>query len=981
MIYTLRFWVSKSLFIVILTAVFGLLGYLPSLGLLGSVRENYIPMAPSTAISFIFISFAFLTLSIKELPSFISAMYLAGVLFIAAFGLLEIVGYFTGVDLNFEDSIYPDAGYMNGVPLGKMSPATGLGFFFSGISVFFLILKKMERGNSRVNQYISGWCGISILLFSFIFCLAYANETPLLYGIEATIPMALTTAVGFLFLSFSILAFDKNSFPIKYFTGFSTRAYLLRFFVPLVMLAMLLGNFLLRYFNQFFIINPALTAASLTILMAIIAGVAATILSTKIAAKIDHRSVERFKSVAENTSDLIWEVDANINYTFYSDKVERILGYSKDEIIGKSPFSFMEPDESKNIRKIFAEITKEKKSFRDLETWRLTKDGRNVCLAMSGEAILDDHGTLLGYYGSESNITERKRIEDKLKVSIDELERVFNLTGYMVCIASDEGYFLKVSPAFTETLGFSEKEFLAKPFLDFIHPDDKKATEEQMGPMARGIPIIKFSNRYLCKEGSYKWLEWTARSFVNGGDIYAVANNVTERKTAEEKLERIALYDMLTNLPNRVLLADRLNQAMVQCRRRKQSLAVAFMDLDGFKAVNDTYGHNVGDELLVALSKRMKETLRDGDTLARIGGDEFIAVLVDLEQVEDSQPLLERLLKAAADPITLGDAVINVSASIGVTLYPQDAADADQLMRHADQAMYIAKLAGKNRYQLFDIAQENVVNIQRKSIGDVRLALERDEFVLHYQPKVNMRTSKVIGLEALIRWQHPAHGIIPPLDFLPAIEGHAISLELGEWVIDTALSQISQWQSLGVNLPVSVNISAYQLTQENFSDRLRASLANHPDVNASSLELEILETTALSDISQVSATMSKCHELGVSFALDDFGTGYSSLTYLRRLPAYLIKIDQSFVRDMLYDGDDLAIIEGIISLAKAFQREVIAEGVETVAHGEALLKLGCDLAQGYGIARPMPAGDIAQWLSSWKTDKSWHALIASSMDI
>jgi diguanylate cyclase (GGDEF)-like protein/PAS domain S-box-containing protein len=461
---------------------------------------------------------------------------------------------------------------------------------------------------------------------------------------------------------------------------------------------------------------------------------------------------------------------------------------------------------------------------------------------------------------------------------------------------------------------------------------------------------------------------------VNGliVSLHGVAQDITQRKKAEEKLERIAHYDVLTNLPNRVLLADRLNQAMAQCFRRNKSLAVAFMDLDGFKEINDNHGHNVGDELLIAVSHRMQGALREGDTLARIGGDEFIAVLVDLDNIEDSQPVLDRLLKAAAEPITLGDDTMCVSASIGVTLYPQDGADADQLMRHADQAMYVAKQAGKNRYHVFDIALDNAVTIQRENIGDIRTAINRHEFVLHYQPKINMNTREVVGVEGLIRWQHPINGLVHPLSFLAAIEWHAVSLELGEWVINSALSQISQWKAMGINLPISVNISAYQLQQDNFTARLATLLAGYPDVSPQCLELEILEISALKDTNKVSATMNACRELGVSFALDDFGTGYSSLTYLKRLPAYLIKIDQSFVRDMLDDPDDLAIVEGVVGLAKAFQRDVIAEGVETVAHGAALVKLGCKLAQGYGIARPMPPANIPKWLADWKADESWR---------
>jgi diguanylate cyclase (GGDEF)-like protein/PAS domain S-box-containing protein len=466
------------------------------------------------------------------------------------------------------------------------------------------------------------------------------------------------------------------------------------------------------------------------------------------------------------------------------------------------------------------------------------------------------------------------------------------------------------------------------------------------------------------------WFSLEANAGVTGTDCLVAMTDITERKLAEDKLERIAHYDLLTDLPNRVLLADRLSQAILQCQRRKQSVAVAYLDLDGFKTVNDTYGHNMGDKLLVVLSQRIKEALGEGDTLARVGGDEFIAVMVDLEKIKDNNLVLEQLLKAAADPVIVGDTVLQVTASIGVTLYPQDGADTDQLIRHADQAMYMAKQTGKNRYHLFDPILDREIKFQQESINDIRSALDRNEFVLHYQPKVNMNTGEVIGVEALIRWQHPERGLVPPLEFLPVIEGHVISLELGEWVIDTALAQISQWRSKGKNLSISVNISAYQLQQVNFAARLEALLAVHPEVNPNSLELEVLETSALSDIDQVLDTMNACHELEVGFALDDFGTGYSSLTYLRRLPAYLIKIDQSFVRNMLEDADDLAIVEGVIGLAKAFQREVIAEGVETIDHGVALWQLGCELAQGYGIARPMPAGDIPEWVSNWKANDS-----------
>jgi diguanylate cyclase (GGDEF)-like protein len=447
----------------------------------------------------------------------------------------------------------------------------------------------------------------------------------------------------------------------------------------------------------------------------------------------------------------------------------------------------------------------------------------------------------------------------------------------------------------------------------------------------------------------------------------------SELNTIKEQLEHQALHDVLTNLPNRVLLADRLSQSMVQSQRHHNLLAVAFLDLDGFKHVNDTYGHDLGDELLIVASLRMKDALREGDSLARIGGDEFVAVLADLNSVEDCEPVLERLLLAASEPVKVGNVELKVSASIGVTLYPQDNVSADQLMRHADQAMYVAKESGKNRYHLFDTVQDDAIKVQRESLEGIRTAIDSQEFVLYYQPKINMRTGTVIGAEALIRWQHPEKGLLSPLEFLPVIENNPMMIELGEWVIDSALAQISQWQAIGLNLPlsISVNIAAVQLQQTNFVDRLTTLLAAHPDVAPRYLELEVLETSALEDVKHVSTTMNACIALGVNFALDDFGTGYSSLTHLRRLPANLIKIDQTFVRDMLDDVDDLAIVEGVIALAKSFKRDVIAEGVETIEHGTVLLQLGCELAQGYGIARPMPAIDIPTWVRDWKPDVTW----------
>jgi diguanylate cyclase (GGDEF)-like protein/PAS domain S-box-containing protein len=452
--------------------------------------------------------------------------------------------------------------------------------------------------------------------------------------------------------------------------------------------------------------------------------------------------------------------------------------------------------------------------------------------------------------------------------------------------------------------------------------------------------------------------------------------DITAMKQHECELDHIAHYDALTNLPNRVLLADRLHQGMVQVQRRGRKLAVLFLDLDGFKAVNDQYGHETGDQLLITLASRMKQALREGDTLARIGGDEFVAVLSDLDDITACIPMLNRLLNAAALPVSIGNTQVQVSASLGVTSFPQTQdIEADQLLRQADQAMYQAKLAGKNRFVFFDAQQDSGLRSRFESVERIRQGLAEHEFVLHFQPKVNMRNGTVIGAEALIRWQHPDNGLLAPGQFLPAIENHPLSIELGEWVIDTALAQMAQWQQQGLDMPVSVNVGARQLQQSDFVSRLQALLAAHPQVQPASLEIEILETSALEDLARVSQVIEDCGTIGVRFAMDDFGTGYSSLTYLRRLRVHMLKIDQSFVRNMLDDANDLAILQGVIGLAHWFGRAVIAEGVETAEHGTLLLQLGCDTAQGYGIARPMLAADLPGWVANWKPDATWRAQV------
>ncbi len=684
-----------------------------------------------------------------------------------------------------------------------------------------------------------------------------------------------------------------------------------------------------------------------------------------------HQMNSYFSALINSIENPIFVKDRQSRLLIVNDAFCSIFGLNRNEIIGKTLAEKVSASEREHFLAVDREVFRQGHEVLREETLTVSK-GKTKTIITKKKRFVDPQGQYF-LVGLIHDISESKLAEEKLKISAS----VFSHAREGIMITDAARKIIDVNDRFTTITGYQRQEAIGQN-LSFL----------QSGRQSPEFYVEMW--KILAENDFWSGELWNRRK---NGEIYvelinissvkdlkgqisnyiALFNDITPMKAHQNQIERIAHYDILTDLPNRSLLSDRLSQAMLQCGRHDKSLAVVFLDLDGFKSVNDRHGHDVGDELLIALSQRMKKAIREGDTLARLGGDEFVVVLADLVKVEDSEPILERLLLAASEPVTVGEIVLNISASIGVTHYPQDHSDAENLLRHADQAMYVAKELGKNRYQIFDTAQGDAAKVRRKNLTAIRNALDKDQFVLHYQPKVNMRTGEVIGFEALIRWQDPERGLLDPIAFLPIIENSPLIIELDQWVIATVLTQISQWQKMELQLPLntSVNIAAIQLLQPNFIPKITSLLAAHPDVKPCCLELEVIETSALDDLQQVSTIMNSCKDLGLNFALDDFGVGHSSLTFLRRLPASLIKIDQSFVQNMLADADDLAIVEAVIALAKAFKRDVMAEGVETIEHGRALLQLGCDLAQGFAIAKPMPASEIPAWLSRWKPDLKW----------
>ncbi len=687
-------------------------------------------------------------------------------------------------------------------------------------------------------------------------------------------------------------------------------------------------------------------------------------------------ALDKLQKIARLVPGLVYQyrlnLDGKASFPFASDAIKDIYRVKPDDVRedASKVFDILHPDD---LDKISTSI---QQSAQELTPWQCEyrvkfDDGTINWLFANAMPEHEVDGSTL-WHGFITDITERKQAEEKLKLS----SRVFTDTHEGITITNAQKEIVDVNPAFRDITGFSRDEVIGKnPSI----LSSGKQSPEFYAAMWQEIN----------ESGHWQGEVWNRKK---GGEIYAellsvsallddngnvinyigVFTDITHSKQQQEKLSLMAHYDILTGLPNRTLFADRFHQAIAHSNRSEHQLAVCFLDLDNFKPVNDNHGHDAGDQLLIEVAQRITASIREVDTVSRQGGDEFTLLLNDIESYDQCELTLNRILNSLAQPYLIDDTLHNITASIGVTLYPDDNEDIDTLIRHADNAMYQAKQSGKHRYHIFDSMQDQQLTQKHHRLDEIQQALINNEFSLYYQPKVNMVTGKLFGVEALIRWLHPEKGLIPPLDFLPLIDGTDIELQVGDWVIKQALQQMACWLAQDIKLEVSVNIASHHLQSDAFLVNLEAALAQYPSVNSQYLQLEILESSALGDLQAISGIIKTCQEaLAVNIALDDFGTGYSSLTHLRNLSANTIKIDQSFVRDMLDDPDDYTIIDGVIGLTDSFNREVIAEGVETTEHGLMLLLMGCEQAQGYGIAKPMPADNLPEWLSTYIPNQDW----------
>jgi diguanylate cyclase (GGDEF)-like protein/PAS domain S-box-containing protein len=706
---------------------------------------------------------------------------------------------------------------------------------------------------------------------------------------------------------------------------------------------------------------------------------------------IDTFDRERLLLIINITGIGVWDWKVQTGELTFNRQWAQMLGYEQEELKPRGFKAWLDnlhKDDFQRAQKAlddhFNGITQEYEA----ELRMRDKSGAYIWVLATGKVVEWHKGKPERMIGVHLNIDERKKNEESLLITsqlLNQSQKVAKVGGWELDLITGILFWTDETYRIHDTC---PEEF--NPTVDagvgYFLPESKdrisKALDEAI-QHGKGYDLEL--ETYTTKGRKIDVRTTCVVTQENGASVRltGIFQDISEQKATQRELEQInqnlevanqalqrsAHYDPLTGLPNRYLLADRMQQAMVKSLRKKNYVAIAFIDVDSFKAVNDNYGHDVGDELLKKLAGELKHALRDGDTLSRIGGDEFVAVIDNLSYPHESDAVLSRMLCSVSAPVKADGHTLSVSASIGVTIFPLDSGDPDHLLRHADQAMYLAKQKGKNCYHVFDVENDVAVKHLNEKLARISMALHNEEFELYYQPKVDLRTQTVVGLEALIRWNHPERGLLFPIDFLPEIECDNLCIGVGQWVIRTALAQLHFWQTQGLDLSVSVNISPLHLQQGDFTAQLKTYLDKYPNYKANSLDLEVVESSALHDVEAVSAIIESCKALGVTFSIDDFGVGYSSLVYLKRLPVRYLKIDKSFVRDMLVDADDKAIIEGIIELAKVFKLSVIAEGIESKEHGEALLELGCHYVQGYYFAKPMPAEAFMPWLESRSTSK------------
>lgn len=682
--------------------------------------------------------------------------------------------------------------------------------------------------------------------------------------------------------------------------------------------------------------------------------------------------LRRFRMALDSSIDAVYLIDREqMRFIDANETALSILGYSYDELLRLGPQD-LKPDEGEmeRINRRFDEVIHSESRTGMIQTVHQRRDGTRLPVEVYLRAVHSEGRQLL--VAVVRDITQRLQAEAVLRESEERFRVAFNQAAVGLAHVAPDGRWLMVNNKLCEIIGFSRRELLEMRFQDITHPEDLVADWALARRMIAGELEEKTrEKRYRHKNGYYIWVNLTS-SMVRDADgnpkyYSTVVEDISRRKQIEEELLHLANHDALTSLPNRSLLLDRLGQALVFAGRSKGQVAVMLIDLDRFKNINDSLGHDVGDKIIVEIARRLSASVRAGDTIARLGGDEFVLIRPDVAREDAVATVAQQILAAVSRPMTVQGHEFYPTGSIGISMFPKDGLDSQTLLKNADMAMYRAKDAGRNNFQFYAHEMNSRALDRLKLETGLRRALERGEFAVHYQPQMDIESGRIIGVEALLRWEPPGRPMVFPGDFIPSAEETGLIVPIGEWVLRRACSQKRQWHDEGQfpDVRVAVNLSARQFKQQDIV-KMVSRVLDETGCRPEWLELEITESVVMESPEAAAETLHKLSAMGVHLSIDDFGTGYSSLSYLKRFPIDALKIDKSFVRDITVDADDAAIAKAVIALAHSLKLAVIAEGVETIEQLEFLRAQNCNMMQGYYLSRPLPVGKLESFMRESK---------------
>jgi diguanylate cyclase (GGDEF)-like protein/PAS domain S-box-containing protein len=684
-------------------------------------------------------------------------------------------------------------------------------------------------------------------------------------------------------------------------------------------------------------------------------------------------SEARFRLLAENSTDKIARISMEGKFLYTSPSVEPLLGYDPEELVGTQAFDMVHPEDQHLLVASYNRLVAAPTAGQ-LVTYRMRrKDGRYIWFETTSRIVAGSSFETSEIHSVSRDISARVEAQEALRFAEAKYRSIFENAVEGIFQTTADGTYVDANPSLARIYGYETPEELKKSLTDIgsqLYADPRRRLDFVSEMMEKGS-VSNFEAQIRRKDGDIIWISENARAVKgDNGELLlyeGTVEDITARKTAEEQLLHDALHDKLTGLANRALFLDRLQQAFGRMKRHPESLfAVLFLDFDRFKNVNDSLGHQAGDQLLISFSNRLKKCLRPGDTVARQGGDEFAILLEDIDDVAGATLVAERIQEEMARPFSIIGQEIFSSVSIGIAIATPEYEAPEDLIRDSDMAMYRAKALGKARHEVFDIGMHTRAVALLQLETDLRWAIEREEFELYYQPIISLDSGKICGFEALIRWQHPERGMVSPIDFIPVAEETGWIVPIGRWVLEQACAQLAQWQKQvpsAVQLTMSVNLSSKQFSQLNLIPEIEDLLARH-QIPAGCLKLEITESAIMENADEVTERLLSLRALGVKLGLDDFGTGYSSLSYLHRFPLDTLKIDRSFIARMNEDGENREIVRTILSLGKNLGMDVVAEGVEETAQLADLRSLNCEHGQGFFFARPMTSADARILLDS-----------------